>query len=734
MCLLLGIAGFFPGNAASDTAPSSPTQLIQGQDDATTEAAHPTDADTLTIAEISIDARLYSARVNDLSEKVQQAQEAGADILLLSFGDYESGSYEHTLRLMRTVRDFSGRTIAWIPQEAIGAAGALALTADCLYSAPNAVIGDLSASDSEQGIAELSNTYQARIRAEIPPNVPFRSEVARAMMDPEYVLEIDGEVLKNKGDYLVLTGNEAARTYPVDQQQRAPLLVTATLAKRTDVLERITQGKPYQLLDMAAADTSAEAPAEVALTPPTSNEADVQSPDPTEPAKADGSPHSVYVVEISGPIDSPQLFILRRALKEAIENNIDTIVLNMDTPGGALGTTLDMMEALQKFEGQTVTFVNSDAISAGSYIAIATDDIYFAPGGVMGAAEAVAGSGQDIPEAMNRKITSVMQAKIRAVSDEYRYRADVQRAMMDPDFVLRIEGEILKPEGELLTLTADEAVKEYGYPPQPLLAAGIAQDINDLLDQKYGAGNYTVKDFQLTWSEEFAKWFKMISPLLLGLGLLLIYFEAQTPGFGVFGIAGIVLLALFFSSNYVAGLAGYEAIILFSVGLILLGVEIFVFPGTLVFALSGLALMVGGLIWAMVDVWPGDAFELSPSMFLDPLYNFALGIVIATVGAVLFARFLPKRLFWDKIILAHQSASAPGSVTTGIGDVTPGTPVQLPQPGTKGITVSDLHPTGEVDIDGKRYQARARHGSINRKTPITVYARKDYFLVVEPES
>src|SRR5690606_25422460 len=69
-------------------------------------------------------------------------------------------------------------------------------------------------------------------------------------------------------------------------------------------------------------------------------------------------PVSVYVVPIEGPVDSPQLYILRRALKDAIEKGVDVIVLKMNTPGGALNITLEMMQALERFPGLTITFVD----------------------------------------------------------------------------------------------------------------------------------------------------------------------------------------------------------------------------------------------------------------------------------------------------------------------------------------------------------------------------------------
>jgi membrane-bound serine protease (ClpP class) len=272
----------------------------------------------------------------------------------------------------------------------------------------------------------------------------------------------------------------------------------------------------------------------------------------------DGKVH-VYRVPITEAISKPNLFILRRSIKQAIEMGVKVIVLDMDTPGGRLDVTLDMMELLDRFEGETLTYVNRDAISAGAYISMATDSIYFAPDGVMGAAAVVAGGGQEIDESMKAKINSYLLARMRSYTEEFPYRAEVIRAMADIDYELEIDGEVLKPAGELLSVTATEAMELYGNPARPLLADGIADSLQDLLSARYGEGVSVMETFEISWSEEAAKYLDSIAPILLGLGLLLLFVEFKTPGFGLFGIGGLTLVAIVFAGNYLAGLAGFEA-------------------------------------------------------------------------------------------------------------------------------------------------------------------------------
>jgi membrane-bound serine protease (ClpP class) len=441
----------------------------------------------------------------------------------------------------------------------------------------------------------------------------------------------------------------------------------------------------------------------------------------------------VYIIPVHDAINTPNLYILRRGLKEAIANDVDMVILDMDTPGGRLDITLEMMEMLDRFEGITATYVNDDAISAGSFIAAATQEIYFAPKGKMGASAVIQGTGEDVGETAKQKIVSYLRANVRAITEKYPYRSDVIRAMLDSEFELKIGDEVIKPAGELLTLTASEAIKEYGDPPHKLLAAGIYKSIEDLLDARFGEGNYLIRDFEITYSEEIAKWMNAIAPLLMGLGVLLLFIEFKTPGFGVFGIGGLLLLGIFFISHYIAGLAGNEPVFFFILGILLIVLEIFVLPGSLIFALTGILLMLGSLLWTMVDYWPsngegeggsGGGFNITPEMFTEPLMQFVLGISITFAGALLVARFLKGSWFERQLVL---ESSAGGDSQT----IRKERESKLPSPGSSGIALTPLHPGGRVEIAGRRYEAHCAVGSIARGKSVRVVSSSDFDLVVE---
>lgn len=455
--------------------------------------------------------------------------------------------------------------------------------------------------------------------------------------------------------------------------------------------------------------------------------ADAPVPEQKVPAAAKKT--IVYVLPVKDEISDPTLYILRRGLKEAIDQKADAVVLDVDTPGGELGVTLEIMEALQKFPGQSMAYVNKEAMSAGAFISASTGEIYFAPGGVIGAAAPVTSGGGDIDATMKDKLVSYMKGKVRAVSEGKGYRGEVVSAMIDKDYELKIGEKIIKAKGSLLTLTASEALEKYGEPPQALLGAGKAETIMALLAAKYGAGNFEVKHFEITWSESLAKYLTSLAPILMGLGMLALFVEFKTPGFGWPGMVGITLMALVFLGSYVAGLSGHEPILIFGLGLVLVAVELFFFPGVAIVAIAGLVLMFGSLVWAMADLWPGEPVSVawSGDVFVQPLRSVGLGLALSVLLGAALLRYLPKGWLWDKMIV--------GTVVGGSAQVAGAAPEIMAEIssviGQRGVAVTVLRPSGQVEVGGRRYEAKVEVGGIDAGDAIVVRGRTDFGLVVE---
>ena len=315
----------------------------------------------------------------------------------------------------------------------------------------------------------------------------------------------------------------------------------------------------------------------------------------------------VYVVPVREDIMPPILYVIRRGVKEAMAAEADCLILDMETNGGRVDITEEIFDIIGKFKGETVTYVNKDAYSAGAFIAVATQKIYMAPQSVIGAAAPImmspTGGVSEMPSTMEVKMNSAIRAKIRTQAEKNGYAVDVVEAMVDKTKKLERDGKIICEEGDILTLTNLEAEAKYGEAKTRLLSSGTVESIDALIIELGYDGVQRV-DVAPLGVEELGTWINAISPILLLIGIIGLYIEFKTAGFGVFGAVGIAALVLYFFGGYVSGMAGIEWVGIFVVGVALVAVELFLLPGTIFIGLIGVVCMFVALVMGMTDLYP----------------------------------------------------------------------------------------------------------------------------------
>ncbi|MBI4026633.1 MAG: ATP-dependent Clp protease proteolytic subunit [Verrucomicrobia bacterium] len=397
----------------------------------------------------------------------------------------------------------------------------------------------------------------------------------------------------------------------------------------------------------------------------------------------------VYIIPIRDDIEESIVYVVRRGIKEAVDKNAQAVILDMNTNGGRGDAMEVIMELLENFKGDTITFVNKKAYSAGAFIAVATKHIYMAPSSVIGAAAPImmspSGGAEDVPSTMRKKISSAYAARIRAAAQRNGHNSAVVDSMVKETDGLTLDGKEIIKKGDILTLTDSEASALYGKPPKPLLAEGIAKDLSEVLG-KFGYTEAQTRRVEPTGVERIARLITWISPVLLLIGLAGIYLEFKTPGITIFGFIGATALAIFFFGHYIAGLSGNEEILLFVVGLILIGIELLVLPGHVLPGFLGVVAILVSLLWAMVDKLPGPPSLPGMPQLQLPLAKLAGAMVGAAVVTALLARWLPKTKGpLGGLILQTQLANAAGYATAGD---------RASLVGQKGVSVSMLRPSG----------------------------------------
>ncbi|HSS15456.1 MAG TPA: ATP-dependent Clp protease proteolytic subunit, partial [Candidatus Dormibacteraeota bacterium] len=159
----------------------------------------------------------------------------------------------------------------------------------------------------------------------------------------------------------------------------------------------------------------------------------------------------VVVVPLRGEVAPSLLAFLRRAVKTAESNEASAIVFDMNTYGGRLDTATDIVNALNQTKIPTYTFINTNAGSAGSLIAIATQRIYMAPVSAIGAAAPILPSGEDLPATAKEKTISYWSALIRGSATKNGHNPDVAEAFMNKDKEIKIGDRVVHPKGAVLT-------------------------------------------------------------------------------------------------------------------------------------------------------------------------------------------------------------------------------------------------------------------------------------------
>ncbi|MCF8379507.1 MAG: nodulation protein NfeD [Bacteroidales bacterium] len=423
----------------------------------------------------------------------------------------------------------------------------------------------------------------------------------------------------------------------------------------------------------------------------------------------------VYKYDIKEQIAKPVWRTTQKAFSEANEKGADIIIIHMNTYGGLVDMADSIRTKILNSEIPVYVFIDDNAASAGALISIACDSIYMKPGGKIGAATVVNQTGEQVPD----KYQSYMRATMRATAEAqgkdtiitgndttitWKRNPAIAEAMVDPSMYVPE----VSDTGKVLTFTATEALK-YNF------ADGIVKNIPDLLKHA-GINEYELIEYSPTFIDIIIG--LLLSPILQSLLIMGIvgglYFELQSPGIG-FPLAISVLAAtLYFAPLYLEGLADNWEMLVFVLGVILVAVEIFAIPGFGVAGATGLILIIGGLVLAMVDNLVFDSGDIS--LILNVLLK-ATGLVIVSLFlSLIISLYLGKKLFTSPLF-PHLALDTTQKTSEGFIGVEGQNALLV---GKEGIAHTVLRPSGLVDIDGETYDAVANIGFIDKGSKVIV--------------
>jgi membrane-bound serine protease (ClpP class) len=432
----------------------------------------------------------------------------------------------------------------------------------------------------------------------------------------------------------------------------------------------------------------------------------------------------VVVVPLRGEVSPSLLAFLRRAVKAAEGSEASAIIFEMNTYGGRLDAAADIVNVLNQTNIPTYTFINTNAGSAGAIIAIATQHIFMAPVSAIGAAAPILPTGEDLPATARDKTISYWSALIRGSAIKNGHNPDIAEAFMNKDKEVKIGDRVVHPKGAVLTLNAQEATERING--KPLLAEGVVDSIVDLTKKAGLKGNLV--RIEPTGFEQIAFWITALAPLLLLGGIIGAYLEFKIPGASLPGIISAICFALFFLGHYLAGLAGWEVVALFVLGVVLVLIEILFFAHTtIVFGVVGVFLILASLLWAMIDRYPGQNFFPTGKMLAVPLLNMFIALISSVIVIAILARYLPRTNIYRRFAL--MDSSPPGPSLSGAPRQF-ATAVSL-TPGMQGTAVTVLRPSGKARFADHVVDVVTEGEFIAPQTAVTVIQADGMRIVVE---
>jgi membrane-bound serine protease (ClpP class) len=427
------------------------------------------------------------------------------------------------------------------------------------------------------------------------------------------------------------------------------------------------------------------------------------------PVFAQENQKKVFTFAIDQDIDPAMNRRVKLALEQAEALQVDVILIEMDTYGGAVTDADEIRTRILESKIPVYVFINKDAASAGALISIACDSIYMAPGASIGAATVVNGAdGAAAPD----KYQSYMRSMMRSTAEATGRNPQIAEAMVDEKLV--VPG--LSDAESVITFSVSEAIKN-GYCEGEYASQKAILEAQNLQSAQVIAYEEKTVDSIISF---------FLNPAVSGLLILLIiggiYFELQTPGVGFPLALAISAALLYFIPYYLNGLAENWEILAFVIGIILLVVEFFVIPGFGVFGVAGIVLTLGGLVLGML---PNEAldFEWVPS---SQLFSALLTVILAALAAVGLVFWLtPKVNEWGAfkhLTLATTQDRSQGYTASVYSESLIG---------KIGTVHSRLRPSGKVELDGEIFDAYSRGDFLEKGQAIEVISTEGTSLRVK---
>jgi membrane-bound ClpP family serine protease len=608
------------------------------------------------------------------------------------------------------------RTVAFVHDEVTLHTVLPVLACPVLIMSEKAAIGDVLGKQKEPLSERIAKIYQeyAGLRSSSP-------DLVRKMLDKKIAIykSADGKTFL---DRTRIKPGQADRFVEVPGLGAGTALIKAEDALSCGLAARILN----TLQDVARAEDVSEATLRQGIAP---------------------GPKNAWLVELSGDISRAKASSALRKIKKAIGKGGNFFILVLDCQGGDSIAARDLAEDLRKLKDEerveTVAFIPpGKKLEAPTAVALGCTEILMSKDAVLGDFESLKGS--------DPKGYGMMRDSLVGLAKAQRYPTLLIEGTLDPDLVICVvrsktdpnhhfllserdfKGDqenkkqwifekYLKRKGSLLRLEASLAV-EFGVARPQLVedvdAVARYYDLEPSKIQKTSSD--LLDDIQTFFQNQF------VGMMLVMIGIIGLILEMKMPGLGFPGVVAAICFVLYFWANSSVGDFTLLAILLFALGLILIGVEVFFLPGMAVFGISGVVLVVGSLVLVTLERAPSTSrewFQLGGTL---ATYTFSL--IGAIVVAFLIARYLPQIPYANRLVLspptdqpdAADGTSSPASAATSAALL-----------GAIGEAATTLRPAGKARFGDQYLDVVAEGSFVNAGKRVQVIEIEGNRIVVK---
>jgi membrane-bound serine protease (ClpP class) len=463
------------------------------------------------------------------------------------------------------------------------------------------------------------------------------------------------------------------------------------------------------------------------------------------------------IIKFDGEINPPRGQYLRRQLQTARTANADLVILQIESPGGELYESLDLAHELRRIDwAHTVAYVPREALSGAAIISLGCDEIILHPDAHFGDAGAVS---FDVElwsfQHADEKVRSHLAQNVRDLAASKGRPPSIAEAMVDRELEVyqaknletgeiqflsaheletpelrdkwERQGIVLEArKGRFLEVNGERAV-------ELRLGQATVRSREELLD-RYGVDR---PERELEWTRADANSERMFHvamflsiPLITGIlivaGIVGLLIEFSSPGTAIGGIVAAVCFTLFFWSHYMGGTSGWLEVMLFLLGMALLGLEVFVIPGFGICGFAGIAMIGISLILAGQDfVLPRNSEELS--RFASWLLVLSCSAVATVILTFVGSRYFKTIPIFNRLVLDRPSVDAPAKETQGRIETT-GLGV-----GSRGVAATLLRPGGKVRFGDQLLDVVADGAFVEKGAIVVVDKIVGHRIIVRPD-